>query len=100
LRCPPKMRPQRKARLLKAVKEAATVKAEDWPKQPPRQRHRKDKHFDERLKVIMDRRNELAEELGIDSSVIAPRATLETIVGGRGTPEELLLNWQRDLLMG
>ena len=40
----------------------------------------------------------LAEELDIDGSLIAPRASLEAIAGAHEGAEEQLLNWQRKLL--
>ena len=46
----------------------------------------------------MGKRNEIAQELGIDSSVIASRPVLEQIVGERAKPSEILLNWQLELL--
>ncbi len=100
LKTPPKMRPKRVERLHAAVEKAAQVPSEEWPQHPKRERHKKDKTFDKRLKLVMDKRDKEAEDLGIASSVIAPRAALEAMVGGRGTPEELLLEWQRKLLLG
>lgn len=100
LSIPLKMKPQRADRLRVAVSEAQEIPADQWPQRPVRERHKKDPSFDARLKLIMDKRNEKAQDLEINPSVIAPRAVLEAMVGGRGTPEEMLLNWQRDVLLG
>ena len=46
----------------------------------------------------MENRNQIAENLGIDPSVIASRGVLEQIVAGRVDPADILLKWQLSLL--
>jgi len=95
---PPKMRPDRQRRLLKAIQIAQDVPKEQWPVKVKKERHRKDEAFEQKLKSLMSKRNEIAGDLGIDPSVIAARPVLEQIVGERAKPEEILLNWQAELL--
>lgn len=94
----PKMRPDRRRRLYNAIEAAQKVPKEEWPVRPKRERHQKDEAFEEKLKTLMGERNEIGAELGIDPSVIASRPVLEQIVGEKVDPNEILLNWQSELL--
>ena len=46
----------------------------------------------------MAQRDKVAHDLDLDSSLIAPRAILEALAGKHEGAEDLLLNWQRNLL--
>ncbi|MDB4537054.1 hypothetical protein N9230_00395 [Akkermansiaceae bacterium] len=94
----PKMRPDRRRRLMDSIEIARIVPRDDWPVKPKRERRQKDEAFEEKLKALMAKRNVIAGELGIDSSVIASRHVLEQIVGETAQPREVLLNWQAELL--
>lgn len=98
LSLPPKLRPDRKQRFYKAAEEVAGLSEEQWPQRPVRERHRKDPTFEARLKKLLAHRNGIANDLGIDPSVIASRPVMEQIVGGRAVSEDVLLKWQRELL--
>jgi uncharacterized protein (DUF433 family) len=43
-------------------------------------------------------REQVAAELDIEGSLIAPRAVLEALAAGEAQPAEVLLKWQRDCL--
>ena len=81
-----------------AVAKAKTVAEEDMPQRIRGQRRRKNPEFEARLDVLINKRNKIAEELDIDSSLIAPRAILEALAGDHEGAEETLLGWQRKLL--
>lgn len=93
-----KIRSDRRRRLDQAVEEARSLPESDWPKRPKRERTKKDPTFESRLKVVLEKRNSIGSGLEIDPSLIASRSVLEQIVGGRSTPEEILLPWQCELL--
>jgi ribonuclease D len=95
---PPKLRPDRSQRLRALIKEAEGIPESEWPVRPKRVRQRYDQNFEQKLKEVMESRNETAEDLGIDPSVIASRGVLEQIIGGRVDPVEILLKWQLSLL--
>jgi len=95
---PPKLRPDRRQRLEAAINESRGIPESEWPVRPKRLRQRFDKSFEQRLKEVMEGRNKVAEDLGIDPSVIASRGVLEQIISGRVRPEEILLKWQLSLL--
>jgi len=81
-----------------AVAEAKTVAAEDMPQKIRGKRRRKDPQFDSRLDALMAKRDEIAAELDIDSSLIAARAPLEALAGDHEGAADQLLSWQRNLL--
>ena len=95
---PPSMRRSRRENLQEAIQNAKKIPESEWPQHPKRERRKKDPTFESRLKKVMDHRNAIARELGIDPSVIASRAVLEGIVGGRSEAGEVLLKWQYGLL--
>jgi ribonuclease D len=81
-----------------AVAKAKTVAEEDMPQRIRGQRRRRDAEFDSRLDALIAGRDKIANELDIDSSLIAPRAILEALAGKHEGAEESLLGWQRNLL--
>jgi ribonuclease D len=98
IKFPPKLRPDRSQRLRALIKEAEGIPESDWPVRPKRVRQRYDQNFEQKLKGVMGSRNQIAEDLGLDPSVIASRGVLEQIIGGRVDPVEILLKWQLSLL--
>ena len=95
---PPKFRPDRKRRLEEAIDRAKEVPEDQWPQRPKRERREKDDHFDRKVAELVKKRNSVASELGIDPSVIAPRAALERHVAEDGQSEGVFLNWQQEVL--
>ncbi len=80
------------------VATAEKVAEADMPQRIRGERRRKDKQFDARLDSLIAQRNKIAEDLGIDGSLIAARAVLEALAAKQEGAEDLLLNWQRKLL--
>jgi ribonuclease D len=91
-------RPRRIKAFEQAVAEAKMTAVEDLPQRIQGKRRRKDKQFDARLNKLIAKRNVVAEGLDIDGSLIAPRAPLEALAGQQEGAEQLLMNWQRELL--
>ena len=81
-----------------AIAEAEAVAEEQMPQRIKGKRRRKEPKFEARLDELMAQRDKVAHDLDIDSSLIAPRAILEALAGKHEGAEELLLNWQRNLL--
>lgn len=81
-----------------AVEKARAVPQEEMPQRIRGKRRRKDPDFEAKLDTLIEKRNQVAEELDIDGSIIAPRAPLEAIAGGHDDADAQLLNWQRKLL--
>ncbi|MFD2257097.1 ribonuclease D [Luteolibacter algae] len=79
----------------------ATIEAmpkEEWPARPVIKRRKRDREFDEKVDSLISTRNKTAEDLDIDGSLIASRAVIEMIAANEASPEDLLMNWQRQLL--
>jgi len=95
---PPHYRPDRRKRLTDVLDEARNRKPEEWPEKPRGLRRRRDAEFDARVGRLISVRDAKAAELDIDSSLIAPRSTIESIAEGEAQPEEVLLKWQRACL--
>lgn len=95
---PKHYRPGRRNRFEKAVDEARALVESEWPQRVKGMRSRRPKDFDDKLEAMMSRRNQAAKELDIDSSLIAPRAALESIAAEHEQPADVLLNWQKKLL--
>lgn len=95
---PPKLRRDRRQRLEAAIKMAQGLPESEWPAKPKRERRSYDETFEDRVNVVLQKRNQIGEELGIDPSLLASRAVVEQIVAGRVDAEEILLKWQQSLL--
>lgn len=95
---PPHMAAHRAARLRKAIEQFQTLDEEDYPERPQRERHEQDAHFDARLEHWSEKRNRLAAELNLDSSLIASRSQLEAIATDEEAGLRQLMLWQRSLL--
>jgi len=70
----------------------------EWPERPTGKRRKRDKDFDRIVDDLLKTRENVAAKLDIDSSLIAPRAVLESLAAGESQPEEVLLKWQRECL--
>lgn len=70
----------------------------EWPTRPIGLRRKKDRDFDDRVDAMIARRNQIGIELGIDGSLLASRAIIESIAAKEAQPAELLMKWQVQLL--
>jgi ribonuclease D len=95
---PRHFRPDRIRRFRTAVDELEAMAPEQWPEKHAVKRRKRDRDFERRLEDLLKRRDAAGAKLGIEGSLIAPRAALELLAAGEATPSELLLNWQRECL--
>lgn len=91
-------RGDRVKRFREMLDEVRILPKSAWPARPVNLRRKRDREFDDRVDSLIGRRNSIASDLGIDGSLIASRAVLESIAANESTPEELLMNWQLKLL--
>ena len=70
----------------------------EWPKRPVTKKRRRTAEFDRRVDELIAHRNDIAETLDIDGSLIASRAVIEAIASDENKPSELLMDWQQRLL--
>jgi ribonuclease D len=97
---PPRLSANRRAGLIAAIELALSLPAKEWPhfnRFSTRRSRPEEKRFFEELRQKRDR---VADELGIDPSLIASRATLSLLAEDRAAHQMELMNWQRGLLFG
>jgi ribonuclease D len=86
----------------RAFREAAErglgLPEKDWPIRPKRSGTRPSAEVIKRTEKLRQNRDHAARELHIDTSFIAPRATLEAIAADPSRADALLVPWQRELL--
>jgi ribonuclease D len=68
----------------------------EWPASAPSRRRRPTREQTERFEHLKNTRDKVAAELGLESSIVAPRNALEAASLDPRTP--LLMRWQRQLL--
>jgi ribonuclease D len=95
---PSYFRAERLRRFKDALASVEAMAESEYPERPRGLRKRRDSGFDRRLDVLLKARDEKSKELDIDGSLIAPRAALEGIAGDDAKPEDVLMNWQREVL--
>lgn len=99
LTVPKYFRPSRAKRMLDAVAAAKDAAENTWPKRLPAAKRRvKDAGFDARVDTLSARRDTVADELGIESSLIISKASIEAISANEVEPAEILMSWQLELL--
>jgi ribonuclease D len=70
----------------------------DWPVRQRRSGTRATPEMIKRIEQLRRNRDHAAKDLQIESSFIAPRATLEAIAADKSRAEALLVPWQREIL--
>ena len=95
---PPHYRSERIKHFKQMLEELKALPKDQWPARPVSKRRKRDRDFDNRVDTIIANRNKTASELGIDGSLLASRAVIESIAANESTPDDLLMNWQKDLL--
>lgn len=85
-------------RLRKAIDRFQLLDEEEYPGIPRHERHETDPHFDSILEGWMNRRNAIAEALGLEPAIIATRYQLEALAADKTTAATHLMPWQLQLL--
>ncbi|MCB1232013.1 MAG: HRDC domain-containing protein [Verrucomicrobiae bacterium] len=95
------LRPPIARRLIKAISEARLIPESEWPRKHRRGNGLRLQIDEDELQRLRNHRNQVAKDLGIDATLISPRAVLEKLASSNFPEEEkdgLLLNWQRQLM--
>jgi ribonuclease D len=95
---PSHFRSERIKRLREAIATATGLPEEQWPARPKTLRRKRERDFERKVDALISLRDRVAAELDIEGSLLAPRATLESLAAGEVEPHEVLLNWQRKCL--
>jgi ribonuclease D len=91
--------PRRRRGFMEAAEKALALPESEWPARRPRRVGVRPTQSMEKTAENLRRRLDVAaEQLGLDPSFIAPRATVESIAMDQTRSETLLVPWQRGLL--
>ena len=90
--------PRRRQAFREAARLGLAVPESDWPVLSRRFGTRPTAEMVRRTEELRQRRDKSAKELGLESSFIAPRGTLEAIAADHARAASLLVPWQRELL--
>lgn len=91
--------PRRRRGFMDAAEVALRLPESEWPPRRLRRAGVRPTHSMERAaENLRRRRDTAAEQLGLDPSFIAPRATVDSIAADEARSTALLVPWQRDLL--
>jgi ribonuclease D len=89
---------RRRQAFCEAARIALAAPESDWPVLPRRFGTRPSAETVRRTEELRRRRDKSAEDIGLESSFIAPRHTLEAIAADQARAASLLVPWQRELL--
>lgn len=92
------LRSSRLSRFRDAVRRALAVPEEEWPQIVRVSKPRPTREEEERFKQLKTRRDAAAAELQLDASLIAPKATLESLASQPAETAQRMMPWQRELL--
>jgi ribonuclease D len=95
---PPRMSPRRRDSLIETIQVARAVPAEKHPEIIRQKFHRPSEAEFRRNRELEKIRNARAHELGIDPTLIAPKAVLGDLARDWEKHALELMNWQRELL--
>lgn len=95
---PARMSPRRQESLAQAVQAGLKVSPEDFPTLPERNGRRPTQAEFRRFRELERRRDRHAHALGIDPTLIAPRAALGDLARDWDKHSPELMSWQRELL--
>ena len=90
--------PRRRRGFMEAAGHALQLPDSEWPKRIRRVGTRPSQDAERLAENLRRRRDAVAEQLGIEPSFIAPRATVDSIAGDETRSAALLVPWQRELL--
>jgi ribonuclease D len=85
-------------RFLSAAAEAMRLPESEWPQPIRRNRVRVTQEQQRLFNVYKTKRDRVAQELGLDPSLIAPKTALEAVAADGGLAGERLMPWQCALL--
>jgi ribonuclease D len=95
---PPRMSPRRREGLAEAVQAGIKIPPAEYPALPQRNGRRPSEAEFRRYRDLEKRRDAHAHKLGIDPTLIAPRAALGDLARDWDKHAPELMSWQRELL--
>ncbi len=92
------LRGGREKRFFEAAEKGMHLDESQWPQRPRGTRSRATPAEERRCAELKKKRDQVAEKIGLDPSLLAPRATLEQLAMEGDSALERLMPWQRELL--
>lgn len=92
----PRMNGRRRKSFEVVLALAMQIPENEWPRTEKVRRKRTPREHIARFEAFKAKRDKVAAEIGLDPSIIAPRAALEAVSADQQSPA--LMNWQRRLL--
>ena len=86
------------SRFTKSIDSVSKLSEDEYPKKIKRTRGRRDSDAERRFDELKKVRDQVAGELDIDGTLIGSRATLERLAAEPEKTDDLLLEWQKELL--
>lgn len=95
---PPRYSPRRRLALKEAVHAGMAVPREQWPQRIRTERYRPGESEKRRSAALQKIRDQRAQELGLDPTLIASKATLYALARDWDAEAPRIMEWQRQLL--
>ncbi|MDP0490961.1 MAG: hypothetical protein Q7Q71_07930 [Verrucomicrobiota bacterium JB023] len=92
---PNSMRTDRRRRLFEKIEKLKQSAESDWPQRVFSERKKRDREKEKRVDELLARRDQIAEELELEPSVVASRGLMEAYVQGE---TDRLMSWQREVM--
>ena len=86
-------------RFFAAAEAAMTLPESEWPVLVRRPRARPTPEEEKRFHALKKKRDAAADQLKLDPSLIAPKATLEALAASPESAAERLMPWQQEILL-
>jgi ribonuclease D len=90
--------PRRRQGFREAAERGLALSETEWPARPKRRGTRPTREMERAAEELRRRRDAVANEHGLEPSLIAPRGAIDAVVADESRREALLVPWQRDLL--
>ena len=81
-----------------AAERALNLPESEWPVRPKRRGTRPTPQMERAAEELRRRRDKVADQHGLEPSLIAPRGAIDAVVADQNQGSALLVPWQRDLL--
>jgi ribonuclease D len=90
--------PRRRQSFREAAERGLQLSESEWPVRPKRRGTRPTREMERAAEELRRRRDAVADQHGLEPSLIAPRGALDALAADETRLETLLVPWQRDLL--
>jgi len=89
---------RRRQTFREAAERGLQLPESEWPVRPKRRGTRPTREMERAAEELRRRRDAVADQHGLEPSLIAPRGALDALAADESRLETLLVPWQRDLL--